>query len=337
MEDGGGTKLYRYPVYTAGIETKEYDSLTKEIFEEFYNSETELARADNGKDVNKDGNVDFLEEESFTFKGKEVKYTKITSTYKIKNAEEGSEELTDFTSEIECIYIYNQNTIYKLAATGTPKDLEKNQIDIYSFFTSFNFEKSKDNNHKEYTNKSNVIEKTISITYSDVYIDGNLIAFENKSDNTVIIPFVYEQTAYLPVAGFAEAFGHRKTVWDNENMVFEIGKPGKAENGTFTYPKDVPSEITVSFGGITLIFEGKEVNLSETEQLVLFNNIVYAPHDLLAKVFDKGAEWRQEEIVAPYGTWDYKYLFFGSGSAIEIDKQKFYDKNPPFYLDIEIL
>ena len=67
------------------------------------------------------------------------------------------------------------------------------------------------------------ISKTIQVQYRDImiYVDGNLI-IPKDAEGTVVEPFIYEGTTYLPVRAISEALG--KTVeWDGPSNSVHIG------------------------------------------------------------------------------------------------------------------
>ncbi len=182
--------------------------------------------------------------------------------------------------------------------------------------------------NKDLENKLNYkkipIEKNIEISYIDVYLQQDLFYGGNQDTGLVVVPFVYDETTYLPVRVFARKMNSRDTGWNDEKKELTIRKPNTYPDRAtedYRYKDSFPTHISVSYGGITLFMHGEKVLLDESEQLIIYEKEIYGNADLLCKIFDLKMEWRKKNIKTPSGNYVYKYLFINYDLSKDADIQ----------------
>ncbi len=182
----------------------------------------------------------------------------------------------------------------------------------------------KNSEDKANNEKTLAIEKEIEVSYVAVYLQQSLFTGGNPVTGLVEIPFIYDEKVYLPVRGFARTMNDRDIEWDSEKKELTIGKPytyPDKVSESYQYKDSLPTQINISYGGITLFMRGEEIPLDYSEQFLIYEKGIYGNADLLCRLFNLKMEWREKKIDEALGDYVYKYLFIDYDLSKDADIQ----------------
>ncbi len=116
----------------------------------------------------------------------------------------------------------------------------------------------------------------------------------------------------------------RDIEWDSEKKELTIGKPytyPDKVSESYQYKDSLPTQINISYGGITLFMRGEEIPLDYSEQFLIYEKGIYGNADLLCRLFNLKMEWREKKIDEALGDYVYKYLFIDYDLSKDADIQ----------------
>lgn len=170
----------------------------------------------------------------------------------------------------------------------------------------------------------------VSVCKADTYYP----TIRDKDDETreIRFPLMYQGVCYVPVRAFAREFEKRQVIWDEEDKSLEIVKPNPSDRTVLDAhpPKEMPRNVSVSYGGISISLDGEPVTFDPAALPLRYDNLVYAPVEPLAEAFGMKCSWEDLTVESPEGNYALKYLLIYDSNMAEKKQLDFieeYNKN----------
>lgn len=171
------------------------------------------------------------------------------------------------------------------------------------------------------------VQKTLQVEMAEVTIDLGIFgtgqaADKNDETDEIRLPFIYENTCYIPVRRFFNSIDNRKITWNEETKTLAVGKINSYDNPVSwgaRYPDEFPSEISVSYGGISISVEGIPIAFTDEAQPLFYEDLIYAPAEPLAAAIGLECSLQEVQIDVPRSDYVYKYLFIRD--PLQVDQE----------------